>query len=182
MQGAKVNLRALDKSDIEKEFVWWNDKEITDKTEGGISGPISRTDFEKMFEENFLKVKENARWFAIETKKEEFIGDIGLTHIDWKNGNALIAVTLGEREFRGKGYGIDAINTLLSFAFLELGLHRIEIGCYEFNEAAIRCFKMCGFREEGRQKERLYRDGKYWDSINYGLLRKQWDAHRRKDS
>ena len=51
------------------------------------------------------------------TKSGEFIGDIYLVHITWRNRNAELIVKWAKRFIGIKGYGTDAILTLLNRAF-----------------------------------------------------------------
>ena len=59
----------------------------------------------------------------------------------------------------------------LDNAFGTLGLHRIALFVFEFNERAIRTYKRCGFVVEGRSRESIFRDGQWWDRLGYGLLK-----------
>ena len=102
------------------------------------------------------------------------IGNIGLHDLDWKNRNAQLGVVIGEKAYWGLGYGTDAIKALLRFAFDEMNLHRVQLRVFEFNERAIRCYRRCGFREEGRLRQELYRGGAYHDVLLMGILREEF--------
>jgi RimJ/RimL family protein N-acetyltransferase len=49
---------------------------------------------------------------------------------------------------------------MLDHAFGTLGLHRIGLSVFSFNERAIRSYKSCGFVMEGRAREAIWRDGR----------------------
>ncbi|MFN2157525.1 MAG: GNAT family N-acetyltransferase, partial [Anaerolineae bacterium] len=70
----------------------------------------------------------------------------------------------------GKGYGSDAIRTLLRFAFDEMNLHRVQLTVYEDNARAIRAYEKCGFRHEGRLRDAVYRKGRYYDMLLMSVL------------
>ena len=59
-----------------------------------------------------------------------------------------------------------------------IGLHRVGLSVFSFNERAIRSYEKAGFRIEGRLREAISRDGRYWDEIQMGILRDDWLAIR----
>lgn len=62
----------------------------------------------------------------------------------------------------------------LRFAFMELNLHRVTLDVFEYNPRAIRSYEKAGFREEGRRRQLLLRNGRRWDEIEMGILREEW--------
>jgi RimJ/RimL family protein N-acetyltransferase len=89
---------------------------------------------------------------------------------------------IGEKEYWSKGYGTDAIRTLMRFAFERMNLNRVELSTFDFNERAQACYRKCGFVEEGRRREDRYIDGEYHDLIVMGILRYEWEALTAKPS
>lgn len=85
-----------------------------------------------------------------------------------------MGIGIGEREYWSKGYGTDAMNVILRFAFDELNLYRISLNVFEYNQRAIRSYEKVGFVVEGREREFLRRAGRRWDMIFMGLLREEW--------
>jgi RimJ/RimL family protein N-acetyltransferase len=77
---------------------------------------------------------------------------------------------IGEPAARGRGLGSEATRLVTQFAFEALGLHRISLTLFAFNEAALRCYTKAGFTEEGRMRDAITRDGRRWDEIQMGLL------------
>ncbi|KAF2225625.1 acyl-CoA N-acyltransferase [Elsinoe ampelina] len=77
-------------------------------------------------------------------------------------------------EWQGKGYGGEAISWVLDWAFDRLNLHKVMIRAFEYNEGAIRLYERIGFSREGRWKEYLWHDGRYWDDIQLGMLAREW--------
>lgn len=105
---------------------------------------------------------------------EQPIGFLDLNGINWVNGDAWVGIGLGEPEYWGQGYGSDAMQVLVGYAFLQLGLHRLTLNVFEYNERAFRSYRKAGFQEEGRQREAILRDGRRWDIIFMGILRDEW--------
>jgi RimJ/RimL family protein N-acetyltransferase len=115
--------------------------------------------------------------FAIRTQQDDrLIGLIGLYTIFWLHHEAFMGISIGERDYWGKGYGTDALRVLLRYAFDELNLQRVSLSFLEGNERALRSYEKCGFRLEGRERQAWAYDGRRWDEISMGLLREEWEA------
>jgi RimJ/RimL family protein N-acetyltransferase len=83
---------------------------------------------------------------------------------------------IGEPADRGKGYGKETLKLLTHFAFRELNLFALRATIPEYNLPAIHLFEKSGFIVEIRQRQEIYRDGKYWDLLHVGLLQPEWKA------
>lgn len=107
---------------------------------------------------------------------DRLIGFVGLWGIRWTHGDTYVGIGLGGRDDWGRGYGTDAMRIVLRFAFMELNLHRVSLGVFEYNPRAIRSYEKAGFVLEGRTRQDLRRAGRYWDSLWMGVLRDEWRA------
>ena len=67
---------------------------------------------------------------------------------------------------------------MVDHAFGTLGLHRIALYVFEFNVRAIRAYQRCGFVIEGRSRESIWRDGRWWDELAMSVLESDWRARR----
>jgi RimJ/RimL family protein N-acetyltransferase len=112
-------------------------------------------------------------------ESDELLGLIFLDGILWSNRTAWIALAFGEEQNRGKGYGYEAMQLLLRFAFHELNLHRVQLSVFEYNIRAIKLYEKLGFVREGAQREFLQRDGRRYALIFYGLLIHEWESSTR---
>jgi RimJ/RimL family protein N-acetyltransferase len=115
-----------------------------------------------------------APFFAIETKDGQHIGNTNLFNVQPENRCAELGIMIGEKSCWSRGYGTDALRTLLRFGFEEMNLHRIALNVYAFNERGIACYRKVGFIEEGRMRERIYTEGAYHDLIWMSVLRREW--------
>jgi RimJ/RimL family protein N-acetyltransferase len=106
------------------------------------------------------------------------IGTCALSQLDSDNGSALYHITIGEKDAWGHGYGTEATRLMLDHAFGTLALHRIGLSVFSFNERAIRSYQSCGFVVEGRAREAIWRDGRWWDEISMSVLQSDWEALR----
>lgn len=114
--------------------------------------------------------------FSIRTLDDDkVIGMLDLSGINWTARDAWLSVGIGEPEYWGKGYGTDAVNLLLRFAFEQLNLERVSLTVFEYNERAIRSYEKLGFKLEGRQRQLLNRFDRRWDMLYMGVLREEWE-------
>ena len=107
------------------------------------------------------------------------IGTCAFSQLDGENGSALYHITIGEPDTWGKGYGTEATQLMVDHAFGTLGLHRVSLYVFEFNERAIRAYQRCGFVIEGRARESIWRDGRWWDELAMSVLESDWRARAR---
>lgn len=114
--------------------------------------------------------------FMLRTLAEDrLIGFMDLW-VDWTNQTSGLAIGIGEPEYRGRGYGPDALRLALGYAFRELNLYRVGLNVFSYNTRAIRAYEKVGFQHEGRIRGWLLRDGRRHDLIYMGILRENWFA------
>ncbi|ORY14030.1 acyl-CoA N-acyltransferase [Clohesyomyces aquaticus] len=82
--------------------------------------------------------------------------------------------------FQGQGYGTEVILWALRIAFERFGLHRVVIRAFEYNEGAVRLYRRLGFKEEGRSRESLWFEGRWWDGFSFGMLEGEWRELRKE--
>ena len=174
LEGQLVRLRPLEPADLEREYRWINDREVTRYLAARY--PISMAQEERWLRELAPNDFAHGVVLAIETKDGAHIGNIDLHSGRPEDRKAGLGIMIGEKAYWGKGYGTDAIITLLRFAFHEMNLNRVWLHAFEFNERAIACYKKCGFREEGRLRQHYFGEGRFWDSVVMGILREEFEA------
>ena len=172
LKGEKVVLRALEMEDLPSCHRWINDWEV--KHNIAALYPLSMTEEERWYQG--VMERKDGRLFAIAAEDDKLIGTIDLFHMSLEDRAGELGMMIGEKDYWGKGYGSDAVRTLLRFAFDTVNLHRIELRAFEFNDRAIRCYERCGFKREGVLRQRVFRDGRYWDVILMGILREEFAA------
>jgi RimJ/RimL family protein N-acetyltransferase len=118
---------------------------------------------------------ETTFWFAMRALEDDrLLGDIDLTVINWGSRDAFLGIGIGERAFWGKGYGSDALQVVLRYAFLELNLRRVTLNVFEYNQRAVRTYEKARFRPEGRVRQAMQREGRRYDILYMGILREEW--------
>ncbi|MBZ0204735.1 MAG: GNAT family N-acetyltransferase [Flavobacteriales bacterium] len=167
IRGKKVVLRAIEVGDLEQLNVWANDPDIQHGL-GGWHFPTSMNDQHKWFDQ--LSVHSLNQRFAIHTEQQGLIGTTNLMEIDWKNRHAHHGLMLGNKDTRGKGLGLDVVMAVMRYAFEDLGFNRLDGSIIEHNTASMKLYLgKCGWKEEGRQRNWYYRQGRFWDRIIVGV-------------
>lgn len=82
------------------------------------------------------------------------------------------------QEHWGKGYGGEAIEWGLGFAFRMANLHRVTLTAFSYNERALRLYERLGFTRESCMREDVWYDGRWHDSIWFGMLEDEWMARQ----
>lgn len=173
--GTRIVLREYQKEDLESMRKWCNDAEVVDLLSDIFLYPQTVHSTEQYLN-SVLEGKTEQKGFVIAHKdSDEYIGQIDLFKIDWKNRFAELGIVIGIKEYHGKGYGSEAIKLLLDFAFHRLNLHRIQLEVHDFNERAYQCYIKCGFQEEGRLRGNYFVNGQYHDTVLMGILKKDYE-------
>lgn len=63
---------------------------------------------------------------------------------------------------------------MLGYGFGICNLHRIELNVFDYNERAIRCYEKVGFQREGVQRDALFYNHQYHDSILMSVLHHEY--------
>ncbi|MCG7845314.1 MAG: GNAT family N-acetyltransferase [Methanomassiliicoccales archaeon] len=169
--GERVNLVATERSYVPYYTKWINDPEVTRWLK--VDPPLS-LEMEYDWVDNIRKSDRFS--FTILTKDGRPIGNMGLEDISWKYRRASMGIMIGEKDHWGKGYGSDAITTLLRYCFEELGMRRVELFTDSDNHRAQVAYKKCGFREEGVMRQYRSKNGRVVDDVLMSILSDEWFA------
>jgi len=170
--GRRIVLRRHRAENLAVVSRWYRDPEVARLTRYQTR-PMPREEVERFFQTRLLGPDSVA--YAIHVRlTDRLIGLTTFSSLDPDNGSVLFHITLGERDVWGQGYGTEAASMMLAHAFERLGLHRVGLSVFSFNERAIRSYEKAGFRIEGRLRDAIARDGRYWDEIQMGALRPEW--------
>jgi RimJ/RimL family protein N-acetyltransferase len=177
--GERIRLVAIEKEDLPLFVEWLNDPEVREGLMMYL--PISLAQEEKWFEEMLKRPPDNQP-LSIEVKQGDKwvkIGNMGLFDFNHKARSAEVGIMIGNREYWNQGYGTEAMTLLLKHGFETLNLNRIMLQVYEDNPRAIRCYEKVGLVHEGRLRKARYHNGRYWDVLNMGILREEWNQKRK---
>jgi RimJ/RimL family protein N-acetyltransferase len=160
--------------DLERDHAWINDQEV-------IRHLVARYPISLVEEERWLSGRpqsgfSNGVRLAIDTLDERHIGNIDFVPANPDDRCAALGIMIGDKDFWSRGYGTDAMLTLLRFGFEQMNLNRVWLHVFEGNERAIACYRKCGLQVEGRLRHHRYQEGRYSDVIEMGILREEFVA------
>lgn len=168
--GENIYLSPRGTEDALKFAQWLNDSETADF--------LSRREFlanleneQKWLEEN---INNEAAFVIVTLAEDKMIGTCSFENINHIDRVAELGIFIGDKEYRGKEIGTEAVKLLLNYGFNSLNFNSIYLKVMEFNPRAIACYKKCGFNEVGRLRQHNYINGKYYDSIYMDILKSEY--------
>lgn len=173
LSGERVLLRPITDYDLERFLEFANDIEVELAGGGDPPKPKSLGEVRSFFLGEQDGLGQSRTNFAI-VADGECIGNCGLFEINATNRTGEVGISIGDRGYWDKGYGRESISVLLDYAFRLRNFRRLWLEVHSRNERAIKCYRACGFVEEGRLREHAWLDGRYVDLVLMGLLRREW--------
>ncbi len=167
IQGNKISIRVLNSDDARDLLEYYTrNKDFLSKFEPHRDEEFYTVEVQKQsLIENYKEfIKGEGAHFGI-YKEEKMIGRIriyNIVHGVFKS--AFIGYSMDE-QYQGNGYMKEAVSLVVTYAYEELGLHRIEATTLVDNEKSQRVLKACGFNELGICKEYLHINGKWRDHV-----------------
>jgi RimJ/RimL family protein N-acetyltransferase len=162
-----IHLEKFEKTDYSRLIDWIDSEELMVIFSGQIFDfPITNSQLDTYLQNPNRKV-----YKVIISESKEIIGHAELNAINIRSKNARICrVLVANKDYRNKGLGSLTINELVRIGFNELKLHRIDLGVYDFNKQAIRCYEKCGFKNEGLLRDNMRFGETFWSSYNMSKL------------
>ncbi len=169
--GSKVILRHKRLADAVDDYTWRTDPELAQLD---AIPPLAIT-----FPEYLSSCASELRYpspsrhpLAIETIDGKHIGNCMYYEVNATKSEAELGIMIGNRDYWDKGYGTDAVATLLHYIFRQSNLKRIYLKTLDGNSRAQKCFEKCHFTPYGH----MVRDG-----CNFVLMeihREQWEERQ----
>jgi RimJ/RimL family protein N-acetyltransferase len=175
LRGKKTGLRAMTREDLKLYQGWLNNKAVTEYLEMGWR-PYTEQDLEDVYQEAIAG--KSIVFVVCDLKSGQAIGTAGFYFIHWPGRRAQYRILLGEPSFYGKGYGTEVNALLLEYGFNRLNLNTIYLGVNAENKNAIKSYLNVGYKEEGRQRDFVYNNGRYYDSIAMSILAKDYNKKK----
>jgi len=171
--GRHVRLSAMTQDDLETVARWYEDADFLRLYDSHPAYPKPKESLKKWLEER--QEASDEFLFAVRlVGSDELVGMVSIDGIEWSNRAGWLSVGIGDPANWSRGFGSEAAELVLEFAFLELNLHRVTLTVFRYNERAIALYEKLGFRHEGAFRDFGERDGKRYDMLLYGLLRPEW--------
>ncbi|WP_439127978.1 GNAT family N-acetyltransferase [Polaribacter sp.] len=166
-----ITLQPFRESDYER-LINWIDSEYLMYV---FSATIFRFPITKSQLDEYTQQPNRVIYKVMDTNSNEIIGHAELNNINKRSKSARICrVLVGSKKARNKGYGTLIVNELVRVGFEEMNLHRIDLGVYDFNKNAIKCYQKCGFKIEGLLIENTKIGSKYWSTYNMSIINKNY--------
>lgn len=172
LQGQNIYLRALEPEDLEFIYAIENDENIWE-----ISNTI--TPYSKFLIRQYL---ENAHQDIYEAKQlrlaickkdsSETIGLIDLFDFDAKNKRAGVGIIIQNEIDRNSGFGKEALELMINYAFGQLQLHQLFANIGTDNKASLALFTTFGFEKIGIKKDWNFTNNKFHDEAVFQLIKK----------
>jgi RimJ/RimL family protein N-acetyltransferase len=177
-EGRLVRLGPLDHEKDPPVVASWTQDPLWRSLLAGVARPLSAEAVRRLLEKVEKQMEETKNLFHFTLRARDDNRLVGLARIFWidfHNGTGVLNLGIGDAADRRRGYGSDALDLLLHFAFDELNLHRLSVWPSADNLPFIRMVEKAGFEEEARRREAAFHDGSYWDEVLLGLLRTKWE-------
>lgn len=113
---------------------------------------------------------------AVNVQTGETVGHISLGGISWKNRSGRITRVFVSPAALQQGVCQQMTKAILKIGFQELGLHRIDLGVYENNKAALNCYLKSGLNIEGVSRDVLWYNNEFLSLVEMSLLEDEWRA------
>ena len=155
---------------------WYSDPEVA-RLARYQDGPMRLEEIDRFFQVRAIGPESLAMAIHV-AGSDRLVGTCAFSQLDPDNGSVLFHITIGEKDAWGRGFGTEATALMVGHAFSTLGLHRVALSVFDFNERAIRAYLRCGFVIEGRARESIWRDGRWHDELSMSLLAHEWRAAR----
>jgi len=120
-----------------------------------------------------LSQDKSKMYMAVEDKDGNFVGALRSDEWDRTNNSVRVGSDIA-RAYRGQGYGTEALGSFVDYLFKQQNMHRIWLLVVDENEVARKLYRKLGFKEEGKQRDAIYRDGSYHDYISMSVLDDEW--------
>lgn len=175
LEGERVTLNTVEEEDIQLLRDGVNDPRV--RIAAGQVLPSNGVQEREWFEETSTSPDVLQLLVVVDTEAghdDTRAGVVEFDPIDRETGTVDVAYWL-RPGFRGNGYGREALELMVDYAFSQLRLHRVNAAVYDFNEASMRLLDSVGFTAEGVQRENAYVDGAYRDTHYFGILEDEWE-------
>jgi RimJ/RimL family protein N-acetyltransferase len=172
LRGERVVLRQIQRSDLPRLWELLQDFEVAILSDPGPVLPTSLASREARFDAEAAEPRRDKASFAVEVEGE-LIGGASLHGIDHFNRRCELGIALGRASW-GKGFGQDAVRTLVDYAFDHLNMNRVGLQVLADEPRAVTAYRKAGFVEEGRLRRYSWVNGAYADELHMAVLREDW--------
>ena len=167
----KIRLRDKRLSDARKDYEWQKDSELA-RLDAATPINCSFQEYLIDYTDEVRYPSPHRRTFSLETHDGQHIGNCVYYNINENKSEAELGIMIGDREYWNKGYGTDAVSTLIDHIFQQTKLNRIYLKTLVTNTRAHRCFMKCNLKPCGYLK----RDG--YEFLLMEIYRQEWQEQQ----
>jgi ribosomal-protein-alanine N-acetyltransferase len=106
------------------------------------------------------------------------IGNIKLSEINPTHSTAIFSILIGDKSAWGNGYGNEASEAMVEYAFQKLQIRKLSLGVVKDHATAVRLYEKLGFVVEGVFVKHCFHDGDFRDALYMSLFRDKWISRR----
>jgi len=166
----RLSFRTFTFADISQEYIdWLNDAKVNKYLE---TRHVEQT---RQSCEVYVKSTEadpNSHFFAVcERATARHIGNVKIGFINPTYKHGQLSFFIGDKSAWGKGFATEIVGAMTEFGFTQLGLEKIEAGCYQQNLAAVNVFLKNNYAIEGFIRGKVVVDGRRSGVVSLGILR-----------
>lgn len=154
--GKKVMLREKGLEDAWNDYRWKSDAELAN-LDATFPLDIPFSVYLASYSDELHYPDSRSYRYAIETLEGKHIGNCSCYNVDYRSGEAELGILIGDPKYWAKGYGSDAVTTLVNYVFRKDHLKKIYLHTLEENIRAQKCFQKCGFVARGRVIRGIYK-------------------------
>ena len=162
MEDSTIYLRVMTAEDTDNIVKWRNSDEVRNRF-------IYQKLFTKESHENWVKtmIETNkvVQMIIVEEETDRAIGSVYVRDIDLEHKKGEFGIFIGEPDCLQKGYGTQACELMVEYAFEYLGLHKLMLRVFADNERAIKSYEKAGFVKEAYLKDDVFVQEKYRDIV-----------------
>lgn len=160
-----LHLRTIEPNDLPHIAALRNDESTwTQLTDPKPLGPADQ----KAWYES-LGSRSGKLYFIAYDDQNPFIGLVRMDEIDHQNRSIRVGADV-QVDLRGKGHGKAIYRTVLKYCFDQLNMHRVWLAVLDTNTTARALYSRMGFKEEGRYRKAIFRNGDYVDYVLMSIL------------
>jgi len=172
IEGERIYLSPINPDDAEKYTEWFNNLKLTVnllQSNMLISPGKEKEILEKL-------AKEGYNFAIIEKENDMLLGNCSLMDIDHVHRISELGIFIGDENYHNKGYGTEALNLLLDYAFNILNLKNVMLKVHAFNKRAVKCYQKVGFKKIGHRRSAFEIAGKRHDEILMDILKEEFEG------
>jgi len=170
LQSQNLYLRALEPEDLDFIYTIENNESVWEVSH--TITPYSRFLIKQYLENAHQDIYEAKQLRLVICSKvtQTAIGLIDLFDFEPMHRRAGIGILIQNTDDRHKGYGSEALQMLINYAFQILQLHQLYANISSNNAVSIKLFTTFGFEKIGNKKDWNFVNGTYQDELLYQLI------------